>query len=85
MEIVFIAFHRDAAVSPVGSESHLQPAFVALSELGSLNLLPPIAGYLRGLAQRMTRLPEPTDATAAYLGNIWRPNGAASNAAESQQ
>lgn len=80
LEIVFMAVHRDLSVSPplVGRESHLEPAFVPLSELGSLNLLPPIAGYLRGLGQRMSRLPEPTDATAAYLGNVWRPNGASS-------
>ena len=81
VEIVFMALLRDAHVELTGAEPHLQPEFIGLDELGSINLLPPIAGYLRGLARRMTRL-EPTHATAAYLGNIWRATGSPSDATE---
>ncbi len=82
VEIVFMALLRDIGLSPVAGEMHLEPEFVALSELGSVNILPPIGGYLRGLAHRMSRMPLPADATAAYLGNIWRSNSAPSGAAE---
>jgi ADP-ribose pyrophosphatase YjhB (NUDIX family) len=81
MEIVFMAELRDASVVPAGTEPHLEPEFIELDRLGSMNLLPPIAGYLRGLSRRVTRL-DATHATAAYLGNIWRSTGAASGAME---
>lgn len=73
IEIVFMAMLRDAKVELAGSEAHLEPEFVELDKLGSIHLLPPIAGYLRGLAGRLNRYPEPTAATAGYLGNVWRP------------
>ncbi|MHB1508734.1 MAG: NUDIX hydrolase [Acidimicrobiales bacterium] len=80
MEIVFMAWHRDARAVPAGRETHLEAEFVPLDTLASINLLPPIAGYLRGLARQMSRLPEPALATAAYLGNVWRSPGTVSSA-----
>lgn len=84
IEIVFMAILRDANAVLAGSEAHLEPEFVPLDRLGSINLLPPIAGYVRGLAGRLNRFSEPTTSTAAYLGNIWRPTGSSSDALEAE-
>lgn len=65
IEIVFYGTEEDPSQVPEQRESHLEPAFVALSDLDSLRLRPPIAGYIRGFA-RSSR------STAAYLGNLWR-------------
>lgn len=81
MEIVFLATVRDVSISPVGSEAHLKPEFIALDQLSAINLLPPIAGYLRGIARQTTRF-DPAQATAAYLGNIWRETGSSGQAPE---
>ncbi|MGI8576716.1 MAG: NUDIX hydrolase [Nocardioidaceae bacterium] len=53
--------------APTQLEPELQPLFVALTDLGELGMLPPIAGYLRGLGHRM-RPP-----SIPFLGNLWRP------------
>lgn len=69
IEIVFLGAERDVGARPVQLEKGLEPSFVPLAELDALGLRPPIAGYIRGFAR--ARRP-----TAAYLGNVWRPEGA---------
>jgi hypothetical protein len=81
MEIVCLATVRDVSISPVGCEVHRKPEFIALDQLSALNLLPPIAGYLRGIARQTTRL-DPAQATAACLGSIRRENGSSGQAPE---
>lgn len=64
IEVVFLSSDRPTA-QPVGSESGMEPAFVALSRLSELDLRPPLAGHIRALhANRFS--------TAPYLGNLWR-------------
>lgn len=53
--------------SSLTGEAGTTPAWVTITALPKLNLRPPIAGYLPGLASSRTH------ATAAYLGNLWRP------------
>jgi ADP-ribose pyrophosphatase YjhB (NUDIX family) len=55
-----------------GSEPHLRPQFVEVDRLSAVNLLPPIAGHIRGFA-RDRRPP-----TIPVLGNLWRSDAHAS-------
>lgn len=67
IEIVFLASERDRSALPQRLEEHLEPTFVSLDALATLRLRPPsITGYIRGFV----RSHKPT---AAYLGNLWRP------------
>lgn len=73
VEIVFLGVEMDVSAPPRHRESGLMPSFVPLEGLGELRLMPPLSGYIRGLAryQRMAnhgRWPY----TAAYLGYLWR-------------
>lgn len=67
VDLVFLAA-LPAPSEPGPAEEGLEARFVPLSMLPSLTLRPPIAGYLRTLHAR-----GPTR-TAAYLGNLWRPD-----------
>lgn len=71
IEIVFIGFVREPGTKPSQQESHLLPEFIPLDDLANLRLLPPLGGYLRGLARR-PGLGDQPGPTAAYLGNVWR-------------
>jgi ADP-ribose pyrophosphatase YjhB (NUDIX family) len=71
IEIVFLGFVRDAEPKPTQQEAHLRPEFVSLDEVAKLRLLPPLAGYLRGLSRRPL-FGDEMAGTAAYLGNVWR-------------
>jgi 8-oxo-dGTP pyrophosphatase MutT (NUDIX family) len=68
VDLVFLA-----ALAPRGdpgpAEEGLEAMFVPLSSLTRLTLRPPIAGHLRSLRVRGPAR------TAAYLGNLWRPDG----------
>jgi 8-oxo-dGTP diphosphatase len=66
IEIVFLALDRDPTRAPRGWESGL----VALDALATLELRPPIGGYLHDLHQA------PSRATAPYLGDLRRPKDA---------
>jgi len=66
VDLVFLA-GPDVRGEPVPQEPGLDTRFVPLDALPGLDLRPPLAGHLRGLYARGT---EPT---AAYLGNLWRP------------
>ncbi len=67
VDLVFLA-SLVARGEPAASEEGLEASFVPLAALTGLVLRPPIAGYLRALhAQGPVR-------TAAYLGNLWRPD-----------
>jgi hypothetical protein len=66
IEIVFLGSERDRGAQPQRREKGLLPSFVPLHELHKVGLQPPIAGYIRGLVRDPRR-------TAAYLGNVWRP------------
>lgn len=73
IEIVFTAAERDRHAEPKQLEKGLVPAFLRLDDLGQIDLRPPIAGYIRGFAQLRGSSLDPHPATAAYLGNLWRP------------
>lgn len=65
VELVFAA--TAANVDALGQrETNRHPELVNLEDLSSLDLRPPLAGYLRGLRW-------PQSPGAAYLGNLWRP------------
>jgi len=68
IEIVFLGAERDASATPRQREDNLEPQFVKLDDLDKVALRPPIAGYIRGFGRG-------GEASAAYLGNLWRPNG----------
>jgi 8-oxo-dGTP diphosphatase len=74
IEIVFVGADRDPRAEPIQLEEGLSPSFVALDDLAQLGLRPPIAGYIRGFARAQAMDGNQTRATAAYLGNLWRPD-----------
>lgn len=65
IEIVFLGEEVQPAEHPRTLEPHLEPAFVPLADLDHINLRPPLGGYIRGFARSR-------QATAGYLGNLWR-------------
>lgn len=75
IEIVFLGSDRNRLSVPEAREERLAPDFVALSAVASLDLRPPIGGYLRGLARARSRSLGALAGTGAYLGNVWRPGG----------
>lgn len=66
VEILFLA-HAPADREPDSPEPRRQARFVPLADTPRLRLLPPLAGYLRGLRLGAT-------SGAPYLGNLWRPD-----------
>lgn len=78
IEIVFLGSERDRHSEPVQREDGLAPSFVLLDQLPSIGLQPPIAGYIRGFARSRRE-------TAAYLGNVWRPEPAATSEGQPQE
>lgn len=72
VDLVFLATLAGDQPELHSAEPELSPAFVPLSELHQLDLRPPIAGHLRGLANAV-HTGRGTARTAAYLGNLWRP------------
>jgi 8-oxo-dGTP diphosphatase len=74
IEIVFVGAERDRGAEPTQLEAGLTPSFVDLDGLGEIRLRPPIAGYIRGYARSREVGAGPHPFTAAYLGNVWRPN-----------
>jgi 8-oxo-dGTP diphosphatase len=78
IEIVFLGSERYRGGEPVPLEPHLRPSFVPLNAISQVQMLPPLAGYIRGLAARAPLLHgDLTQATAPYLGNLWRPESTA--------
>ena len=65
IEVIFVGAERDRTASPRQVEKGLDPKFVPLVDLDKIGLRPPIGGYIRGFARSR-------QATAAYLGNVWR-------------
>jgi 8-oxo-dGTP diphosphatase len=73
VEIVFLGSERERGCQPEQHEPHLRPSFVPLDTINQLRIMPPIGGYIRGLAGRVSRIPGDFAAeTALYLGNVWR-------------
>ncbi len=66
IDLVFLAT-ADGHGEPVPQEPDTEALFVPLGSLPGLDVRPPVAGHLRALHARGG---EPT---AAYLGNLWRP------------
>jgi 8-oxo-dGTP diphosphatase len=66
VDLVFLAT-LPAHGEPDPQEEELEARFVPLSVLPGLVLRPPLAGHLRALRSRGPAR------TAAYLGNLWRP------------
>jgi len=69
VDLVFLATLADQC-EPRSGEPGLEAQFVPLSDLPGLVLRPPLAGHLRALHARGPAR------TAAYLGNLWRPDRA---------
>jgi len=67
VDLVFLATMAERR-EPEPREQGLQAQFVPLGDLPGLVLRPPLAGHLRGLHARGPAR------TAAYLGNLWRPD-----------
>jgi 8-oxo-dGTP diphosphatase len=67
VDIVFAAADAAPGTQPVQQEPGLVPAFVPVDEIGGLDLRPPLAGHLRGMARQRRPLYAP------YLANMWRP------------
>jgi ADP-ribose pyrophosphatase YjhB (NUDIX family) len=67
LDLVFTATETDRNAQPQPRERGLTPQFVALTDLATHALRPPIAGHLRALHATGGT------ATGAYLGNVWRP------------
>jgi 8-oxo-dGTP diphosphatase len=74
MEVVFLGKDDSPSVDPKRVEDHLEPQFVPLADLDTIVVRPPIAGYIRGFARSR-------QATAPYLGNLWRADSSDSVAA----
>jgi len=66
VDLVFLAA-ADGRGEPESREPDLEARFMPLGLLPGLDVRPPLAGHLRALHARGG---EPT---AAYLGNLWRP------------
>ncbi len=66
VDLVFLAT-ADGPGEPEPQEPDTDARFVSLDQLAGLDVRPPLAGHLRALHARRG---EPT---AAYLGNLWRP------------
>jgi 8-oxo-dGTP diphosphatase len=68
VHLVFLAaFPAHGEPGPATEE--IEARFVPLSALPGLAMRPPVAGHLRALHARAPMR------TAAYLGNLWRPEG----------
>ena len=68
VDLVFLAAAARHS-EPEPREPDLEARFVPLGLLPRLDVRPPLAGHLRRLHVRRG------DLTAAYLGNLWRPQG----------
>jgi 8-oxo-dGTP diphosphatase len=78
IEIVFLGSERDRCREPAQLEPHLRPEFVPLDAISQVQMLPPLAGYIRGLAALAPPVHgDLTQVTAPYLGNLWRPESTA--------
>jgi 8-oxo-dGTP diphosphatase len=67
VDLVFLATADRRGDEPGPREPGTEARFVPLGQLAGLDVRPPLAGHLRALQARGG---EPT---AAYLGNLWRP------------
>ena len=67
VDLVFTATEVNPSADPRDVEAGLSPVFCPVAEIGSLQLRPPIAGFVRSLHARGGR------GDGAYLGNVWRP------------
>jgi 8-oxo-dGTP diphosphatase len=77
VDIVFVATEAVAGDSPQEREPGLRPAFIPADELNTLDLRPPLAGYIRSMLGRRRQLYAP------YLANLWRPPRSGHAGAES--
>ena len=66
VDLAFLAT-GSSGVEPEPGEPDLEARFVPLAVLSELRMRPPLAGYLRALSANGGWR------TAAYLGNLWRP------------
>jgi 8-oxo-dGTP diphosphatase len=66
VDLVFLATAAGHG-EPEPQEPDTEALYVPLGMLPGLDVRPPLAGHLRGLHTR------DGEATAAYLGNLWRP------------
>lgn len=67
VDIVFAASESPPRRQPEIREEGMEPRFVPVSQVRDLDLRPPVAGYLRGLARSGGQRYAP------YLANLWRP------------
>jgi 8-oxo-dGTP diphosphatase len=69
VELVFLAAAAVTDYALHEGEPGRIPVWLPLSDIASIPLRPPIGGHLRSLLRD-------SRASAAYLGNVWRPTGA---------
>lgn len=69
VELVFLAKPGVSDYTVHTGEPGRTPVWLAVADIGSIPLRPPIGGHLRAFVRD-------SRASAAYLGNVWRPTGA---------
>jgi 8-oxo-dGTP pyrophosphatase MutT (NUDIX family) len=72
VELVFLAAPVVTDYTVHEGEPGRVPVWLPLTDIGSIPLRPPIGGHLRSFLRD-------SRASAAYLGNVWRPAGADGN------
>ncbi|MET8405378.1 NUDIX hydrolase [Streptomyces sp900116325] len=77
VDLVFTVTGSAHGQTPEAREPSMEPHFVPFHELPHLDLRPPVAGHLPGLALHGAKRYAP------YLGNLWRPGPATDSATAS--
>ncbi|MFE3946792.1 NUDIX hydrolase [Streptomyces sp. NPDC059118] len=75
VDLVFTVDGSAHGQTPQACEPGMEPQFVEFRDLPSLDLRPPVAGHLPGLAAHSAKRYAP------YLGNLWRPGPGGDGAA----
>jgi 8-oxo-dGTP pyrophosphatase MutT (NUDIX family) len=68
VELVFVAKVAANHSAALEGEEGVEPVWVPVQHVRTLNLRPPVAGFLPGVVLGHAQ-------TAPYLGNLWRPGG----------
>jgi 8-oxo-dGTP pyrophosphatase MutT (NUDIX family) len=75
IDLVFLGLETDPKAVPRQFEDHLVPRFVGLDELEASELMPPLAGYIKGFPRERSSQLDWQLGTAPWLGNLWRAEG----------
>lgn len=77
VELVFLAAPVVTDYTVHGGEPGRTPVWLPLADIASIPLRPPIGGHLRSFLRD-------SRASAAYLGNVWRPPGSGENGVDNE-